>query len=92
MGLILRPAARRPLALAVSVAALGSAAPAHAPARHPNAQPIVVKVDGSFHWGDAGIGAAAGVGGALVVAGGVVLARSGDRPAPRTPSHKEVKR
>ena len=62
-------------------------------AAHPaEPEPLVVKVDdGGFHWGDAGIGAAAGFGAALVLAGGLALAGRRDRVAAHT-SNKEERR
>ena len=83
---------RRSIAAAVVLAALSPVARAGAPAAHPNPEPIVVKVDDGFRWGDAGIGAAAGLGAALVVAGGLLLARSGDRAATHQSNRKEVER
>jgi hypothetical protein len=53
--------------------AVAASVPLAALPRPPSAQPVVVKGDGGFHWGDAGIGAAAGFGVALVLVGAVAL-------------------
>jgi len=68
------------------VAQAGS--PSQRPAHRP--EPLVVTVrDGGFHWGDAGIGAAAGFGAALVLAGGLALAGRRDRVAPNRHRYEE---
>jgi hypothetical protein len=98
MGSITPPACRPHIAAAVAaVAALcpvplaRAAAPPTLP-RH-ESHPLVVRVDdGGFHWGDAGIGAAAGFGAALVLSGGFVLIGQRDRVMSQPPQHKERKR
>jgi hypothetical protein len=73
------------------VAVAPAAAPPTQPRRPP--QPLVIRVnDGGFHWGDAGIGAAAGFGVALVLSGGFVLAGQRDLVLRHPPQHKERKR
>jgi len=86
------PAGRHLIAVAVALAALSPVAHAGAPAPRPNPEPIVVKVDDGFHWGDAGIGAAAGVGAALIAAGGLVLVRGADRLAAQESNHRKEQR
>jgi hypothetical protein len=86
------PAVRRVIAASVALAALSPVTHAGAPAPRANPEPIVVKVDDGFHWGDAGIGAAAGVGAALVAAGGLVLVRGADRVAAQGSNHREKER
>jgi hypothetical protein len=88
MGSLTLPAVGRSIAAAAALAALTPVAHGGTPAAHPNPQPIVVKVDDSFHWGDACIGLAAGVGAVLVLEGGVVLARGGEA-ATHPSNHKE---
>ena len=52
---------------------LATASPA-APPRH--SEPLVVRVDDrGFHWGDAGLGAAAGFGAGVALVGGLTLRR-----------------
>jgi len=80
---------RRALAAAVGLVSLSPVAHAGAPPAHPNPEPIVVRVDDGFHWGDAGIGAAAGVGAGLVVAGALVVVRGGGRAAIYTSNRNE---
>ena len=58
----------------VAALALAVSLPIAAQTRRPSPQPLVVK-DGGFHWGDAGIGAAAGFGTALVLGGAIALRR-----------------
>jgi hypothetical protein len=86
------PASRCVIAAAVALAALSPVAHARAPAPRSNPEPIVVKVDDGFHWGDAGIGAAAGVGAALVAAGGLVLVRGADRVTAKGSNRREGQR
>ena len=46
----------------------------------PSPKPVVVKgAEVGFHWGDAGIGAAAGFGAALVLVGGIALTGTNHR-------------
>jgi hypothetical protein len=78
------------VAAAVALVALSPVARAGSPATHPNPEPIAVKVDDGFHWGDAGIGAAAGVGAALIVAGGLAIGRGGDEAGIHSSNHKEA--
>jgi hypothetical protein len=92
MHSISTPASGCAIAAAVALAGLSPVADAGAPAPHPKPEPIVVKIDDGFHWGDAGIGAAAGVGAALLAAGGLVLLRSADRVAAEESSHREEQR
>jgi hypothetical protein len=68
-----------------------AAAPSNKPRHDP--QPLVVRVDeGGFHWGDAGIGAAAGFGAALVLSGSFVLISQRDRAGRHSPKHMEEQR
>ena len=66
------------LSLIVAAALLVGTSAALAGSRTPTvpapSEPLVVKVDDGFHWGDAGIGAATGFGAALVLAGSLALA------------------
>jgi hypothetical protein len=56
-------------------------------------QPLIIRVtDDGFHWGDAGIGAAAGFGVALVLSGGFVLTGQRDLARRHPAQHKERKR
>jgi hypothetical protein len=56
----------------------------------PSVPPTVVRVttpDGSFHWGDAGIGAAGGLALAMLALGLTLVLRS-QRPTTRSPAHQ----
>ncbi len=80
------------LIAALCLVAVASAAPPPTQTRRPS-QPLVIRVnDGGFHWGDAGIGAAAGFGVALVLSGGFVLAGQRDLVLRHPPRHRERER
>jgi hypothetical protein len=55
----------------------------------PKQEPLVVRVDGGFQWGDAAIGAAAGFGAAIALVGGTVLLRGSERAVIRPPLQRE---
>ncbi len=75
MRSITQPTGRLRIVAVLALVALSPVARAGTPAPHPKPQPLVVKVnDDGFHWGDAGIGAAAGFGAALVLSGSLALA------------------
>ena len=68
-----------------------AAAPPTKPRHDP--QPLIVRVDDSgFHWGDAGIGAAAGFGAALVFSGSFVLLGQRDQADRHSPQPMEEQR
>jgi hypothetical protein len=85
------------IAAATAIAALcattvaRAAAPPTKPRHDP--LPLVVRVeDSGFHWGDAGIGAAAGFGAALVLSGSLVLISQRDRVGRHPSQHMEEQR
>ena len=85
------PSGRVPLAAAAALLALSPLAHAGTPppAHSPEPESLVVRVDGAFHWGDAGIGAAAGFGAGLVLAGSLALAGRSDRAVVHHSQNKE---
>ncbi len=79
-------AAATALAALCPITVAHAAAPASKPRHGP--QPLVVRVDdGRFHWGDAGIGAAAGFGAALVLSGSFVLISQRESATRHSPQH-----
>ena len=64
----------RVLLTLVAAVVVAASVPLAAMPTSPGPQPVVVRGgEGGFHWGDAGIGAAAGFGAALVLVGGIAL-------------------
>jgi len=55
----------------------------------PAQEPLVVRVNGGFQWGDAAIGAAAGFGAAITLVGGIALVDRRDRVVIRPPLERE---
>jgi hypothetical protein len=81
-------AAAAAIAASCPITVARASAPATKPRQDP--QPLIVRVDDSgFHWGDAGIGAAAGFGTALVLSGSFVLISQRDRVGRHSTQHME---